>query len=520
MKKITFFIAMLSCGLAIAQPTTNAPVPTKMAADVKSVFSDTYTSIANDYNPNWGQSGTVNSTFNPTGSGTNLALAYLNFNYQGTLLAAQSLSSMEFLHVDVWSSANPGSSILQVSPINNGSGTPENLVTINYTTGSWYSVDIPKSAFTGMTWDSVYQLKFAANGPGSTTPITVYLDNIYFWKTPVAAGSDATLSDLKVDGTTVAGFSPNTISYTKGLAPGTTAIPQITVATSSDAGAATVITQATAIPGSATVLVTSQSGSVTKTYTVNYVFEGPTTAAPLQPGRAPQDVISLFCNQYTNVVVDTWSADWDDSSVQDVVIAGNDTKKITFANFLGVDFSSVAFNASTMTHFHMDYWTEAPDLTGKIINPKWSNHTNGQETSAFLYTGIVTTSGSWQTIDVPLTTFAGPLTRNNLAQFILTSNLGVVYVDNIYLHNTVLGTTDFVKSSFKMYPNPAKGILNIASEVSIDNITIYNTLGQLVVKQTISSNQESINVSALPNGVYILSAQIGNEVVRKQFIKE
>ena len=98
------------------------------------------------------------------------------------------------------------STIIQVSPINNGTGTGETLVTIGYTSGTWTSVDIPKSSFTGMTWDSVYQLKFAANGAGSTFPVDIYLDNIYFWKTPLDPAKDATLSDLQVDGMTIDGF--------------------------------------------------------------------------------------------------------------------------------------------------------------------------------------------------------------------------------------------------------------------------------------------------------------------------
>jgi hypothetical protein len=166
MKKITsLFMLMFGFSLAYAQPTTNAPTPTNDATNVVSIYSDSYTNVATNYNPGWGQSGAVNTTYNPTGTGTDLVMAYTNFNYQGTEMTTQNLSAMEFLHVDIWCNANPTSSIVQVSPVNNGTGVGEVLVTINHTQGSWYSVDIPKSDFTGMTWDSVFQLKFAANGP-------------------------------------------------------------------------------------------------------------------------------------------------------------------------------------------------------------------------------------------------------------------------------------------------------------------------------------------------------------------
>ena len=183
MKKITHLFAfLLISALGFAQPTTNAPTPTRLAANVVSVFSDAYPSIATNLNPGWGQSGTVNPTFTVT-TGNNI-LAYTNFNYQGTEVTATNLSAMEFLHVDIWCSAAPTSSIVQVSPINSGTGAAEVLVTINHVQGQWYSVDIPKASFTGMTWNNIIQLKFAANGAGSAVPVNIYLDNIYFWKTP------------------------------------------------------------------------------------------------------------------------------------------------------------------------------------------------------------------------------------------------------------------------------------------------------------------------------------------------
>lgn len=522
MKKTTLLlVALLSFGFAFAQPTTNAPVPTKAAADVKSVYSDAYTNIATNYNPFWGQSGTVNTAYLPTGSGTDFVMAYSNFNYQGTELTQQSLTNMEFLHIDVWTNANPANSILQVSPINNGSGSGETLVTINYTSGTWTSVDIPKSAFTGMTWDSVFQLKFAANGAGSTSPITIYLDNIYFWKTPVAPGSDANLSDLKVNGSTVPGFIPSTITYNVGVLTGS-AIPQITLATTSDANATKVINQATSVPGTASVVVTSQNTTVVKTYTVNYVIEGPTAPAPTPPARPVADVKSLFSNAYTNFPVDTWSAPWDDSSIEDVQIGGDDIKKITFTNFLGVDFTSNPFDATTFTHFHMDYWTDATNLVGKVLNPKWSNHNGGSgETSAFLYTGLVTTSGAWVSVDIPLTAFDNaPQTRNALAQFLLTSNLNVVYVDNIYLHkNTVLSNTKFDSASFNVYPNPTNNEWNLSSVQNINSIKLFDISGKQILTLNPNDSSVVINASDFSSGIYFANVSTDNETKIIKLVK-
>jgi hypothetical protein len=326
---------------------------------VVSVFSDSYTSIATNLNPNWGQSGfgQVNPNFS-VGNG-NVVLAYPNFNYQGTELTTTNAATMEFLHVDIWTNANPNTTIVQVSPINNGTGTAETLVTINHVAGEWYSVDIPKSAFTGMTWNSVFQLKFAANGPGSTTPATIYLDNIYFWKAPIELGADATLSDLKVDGSTVANFSSLNNNYNFEVPQGTTDIPQVT-ATTTDATATTVITQATSIPGDATVVVTSQNGVVVNTYTVSYSFIMPT--APMTAAPTPQldaaNVLSLFSNAFTNVAIDTWLTGWSAAALEDLQIEGNDTKKYSNLNFAGIEMTgNNSIDATDAEFFHVDFWT-------------------------------------------------------------------------------------------------------------------------------------------------------------------
>jgi len=255
----------------ISGPTDSPAAPTADAADVISIFSEAYTDITGtNFNPNWNQTGNATANTNYTTADGNTLLYYPNFGYQGIDFAGnpQDASGMEYLHLDIWTPGDPTVFNLQVTPINNGTGVTEILVPITYTTSSWTSVDIPIGDFTGMTWDSVFQLKFAG-GSGSDE---FYVDNIYFWKEPAAAGTDATLSDLQVDSATISGFSAGTTSYTYNILEGTTDIPLVTAATTTDTNAQTTITQATAIPGDATVVVTAQDGTTTQTYTVSYAY--------------------------------------------------------------------------------------------------------------------------------------------------------------------------------------------------------------------------------------------------------
>ncbi|MBQ0788676.1 MAG: T9SS type A sorting domain-containing protein [Oceanihabitans sp.] len=529
MKKATFLMILLITSLGFSQ-TPNPNTPTNADADVVSVYGDTYTSIATNYDPNWGQSGhtQVNTTFNP-GDGSAL-LAYPNFNYQGTEITAGNISAMEFLHVEIWTAADPANTDIQITPINQGSGAGETLVSIAYTSGTWTSVDIPKSSFTNMTWDDVFQMKFAANGAGSTVPVDIYLDNIYFWKAPIVPGSDATLSDLQVDASTITGFSPTVFNYTVDLPNGTTVVPQITTATSTDPSATSVtITQAPAIPGDATVVIVSQNGTVTETYTVSFTTSGPATAAPTPPNRPAADVISLFSNAYTDITVTEWSTVWDSADIEDVLVDGNDTKKITYGDFLGVDFSANSFDATGFTHCHIDYYVDEALTGGEVLLPKWSNHTGGAgETNAFIYTEIVTVSEGWVSFDIPLSSFTaqgdGGTATDNFSQFILGTgaSINTLYIDNIYLHkNTILSTNEFQLSDIKVYPNPSQDVWNIKTEnIVLKTIEVFDILGKRVLLLNPNAIEATLDATALNSGLYFAKLHSDSGTTTLKLVKE
>ena len=520
MKNILTFLILLTVSFGFAQPTTDAPTPSKATADVISIFSDAYTDVATNYNPSWSQSGSVNTTYDPTGGGTNNVLAYTNFDYQGTELTTQNAAAMEYLHVDLWTSADPANTDIQISPINNGTGAGEVLVSITYTSGSWISVDIAKSSFTGMTWDSVHQLKVAANATGSTYPVDIYLDNIYFWKAPLNTNTDATLSDLQVDNTTITGFSGALTSYTYELPDGTTTVPQITSATATQAagGATTAITQATAVPGNATVLVTAPDGTTTQTYTVSYVDNLPATAAPTPPARAAADVISLYSDAYTDVA-SNFDAGWCGSnSVTEVMVGGNAAQKYLGNACQGIVLSN-AIDASGFTHYHVDIFIAAgTDLTGKTFHLKFV----GTPTTVFKevthdINGLGLKSGKWISFDgtVDLSTMGG------FKEFGITSNLNdKVWYDNLYVHkNTVLGIGHIDTPSFAIYPNPMGSQLTVEGVSEVQHASIFDLTGREVLRATPNKAVFTLDTADLQHGVYMLSLQVGDNEITKKLMK-
>lgn len=130
-----------------------------------------------------------------------------------------------------------------------------------------------KGGYTGdATWlGSIYEFNIYS---GVMDEQTIALHSIDF---PIEdETTNATLSLLTVDGDTITGFSPYTLSYSVVMPEGST-VPTVG-ATPKNAAATAVVTATTDIPGTTTVLVTAADGTTKNTYTVNFKFEASTVA--------------------------------------------------------------------------------------------------------------------------------------------------------------------------------------------------------------------------------------------------
>ena len=87
------------------------------------------------------------------------------------------------------------------------------------------------------------------------------------------------------------------------------------------------------------------------------------------------------------------------------------------------------------------------------------------------------------------------------------------------LCSTPLGLNDVnINNTISIYPNPARTELNLnVSQNNIDEISISNLIGQLLIK---AQNQNSIDISHLTKGIYILTITQGQNKFNQKFIKE
>ena len=82
----------------------------------------------------------------------------------------------------------------------------------------------------------------------------------------------------------------------------------------------------------------------------------------------------------------------------------------------------------------------------------------------------------------------------------------------------ISGGTGFNSSEMSIYPNPAKHTLNISLvEANGKDYVIYNIMGQVIGKGLYT---ESLDVSSLQSGVYMLEVNTHNNKLMKRFIKE
>ena len=82
--------------------------------------------------------------------------------------------------------------------------------------------------------------------------------------------NDATLSSISVNSIPLSGFSPQTTSYDYNMAVDDTTVPTISVSTA-NSNATYTIDDASAVPGTTTINVTSEDGETQMSYTINFL---------------------------------------------------------------------------------------------------------------------------------------------------------------------------------------------------------------------------------------------------------
>ncbi|MFT3793256.1 M14 family zinc carboxypeptidase [Flavobacterium sp.] len=215
------------------------------------------------------------------------------------------------------------------------------------------------------------------------------------------------------------------------------------------------------------------------------------------------------------------------SSITDSPLAtygNNQSKNIRLTNQINltaVSGATATFSAKWDLEKGYDYTVfEVMPINGNTWIPQCGKYTRiVGETPA--YSG---TQSDWVNEEISLSEYAGQIIR---VRFRLISDFEVDY-DGFYfddfkvntLQNSVLSVSHEQVSAFGIYPNPAQDWLHVNTAKADYTVKIFNLLGQLVVSKPKHNGSQSLDVSQLEAGVYLIEMQSGDFTQTQRFLKK
>ena len=114
--------------------------------------------------------------------------------------------------------------------------------------------------------------------------------------------------------------------------------------------------------------------------------------------------------------------------------------------------------------------------------------------------------------------YTGPLNLSKVTAYgFLTTGRTVGYVDNIITAANSLATKDFTQNTFSHYISENR--LHLQSKTLMAQMEIYNMGGQKILSKSVNSDEGTIEIGDLANGIYLARVSFEGEVRSFKFIK-
>ena len=116
------------------------------------------------------------------------------------------------------------------------------------------------------------------------------------------------------------------------------------------------------------------------------------------------------------------------------------------------------------------------------------------------------------------------MSNQNIDRFVLFLDQSVVnwdtyYLDDFHLSDIPLETQFLeVSDNLKIFPQPAKNVVNISSVNSISSVSVLDITGKSISNTSFSKNKNNvtIDISTLDAGVYLVSVVLNDKVITKK----
>jgi len=200
-----------------------------------------------------------------------------------------------------------------------------------------------------------------------------------------------------------------------------------------------------AAPGIYAVKVVAKGGAIETTeYTEDFeVTEilAPITRAPSPPGRSPEDVISMYSDQYQQTTVDSYTTSWSVVALQEeVAIEGNQTLVYRDLAYAGIITETAPINAAAMEMVHFDVWsTNVNAFKIKFVDFNGTGYNGGTDNIEFEVSNTIDQEGEWISFDLPLSDFTD-VPFSDINQTVISADpVGTVFIDNLYFYKAASG---------------------------------------------------------------------------------
>lgn len=130
---------------------------------------------------------------------------------------------------------------------------------------------------------------------------------------------------------------------------------------------------------------------------------------------------------------------------------------------------------------------------------------------------VVNELATWQNREVNLSDSLINNETIHIAFVNRTTNGFKLYIDDIQVFkDDPVGINEESLSKLNIYPNPASEMINITGIGIVSSVEVYSISGRHVL----STNLNSVNLTSLESGRYLMQVTAGNKTHRKLFIKQ
>jgi hypothetical protein len=156
-------------------------------------------------------------------------------------------------------------------------------------------------------------------------------------------------------------------------------------------------------------------------------------------------------------------------------------------------------------------------------------YSNGNSVAFGEFSSTVTAS-NWTPFTIPISAYT---TADHASMFIgayyangfnaMPHGNSVLYVDNLNFDQLITSNLEHSRSenTFRVFPNPASESITVKYEngsAPKSTLTIYNELGAVVKTVVLTNTLQQIDVSELPNGVYVMEMLSSNELLKQKLM--